>query len=89
MAHGSDRADGVVRRVCRSSGPSTSFGWGVAAQVFFWIGPFLLYVLLPVLDLRYGPDGQNPPDEVLERLENDKYYRYCTYLSTSRSSTPA
>jgi len=25
-------------------------------------------------------DGQNPPDEVMERLENDKYYRYCTYI---------
>ncbi len=42
----------------------------------------------PVPDLRaaavagpdFGPDGQNPPDEVMERLENDKYYRYCTYV---------
>lgn len=56
------------------------FGWQTASQVFFWIGPFLVYVLLPVLDLRFGPDGQNPPDEVMERLENDKYYRYCTYV---------
>ena len=55
-------------------------GWHVAAQVPFWIGPILLYVLLPALDLRFGPDGQNPPDEVMERLENDKYYRYCTYI---------
>jgi len=21
----------------------------------------LLYILLPILDLRFGPDGQNPP----------------------------
>jgi alkane 1-monooxygenase len=56
------------------------FGWQTASQVFFWIGPLLLYILLPALDLRYGPDGQNPPDEVMERLENDKYYRYCTYI---------
>jgi alkane 1-monooxygenase len=55
------------------------FGWTVATQAFFWIGPALIYVLLPVLDLRFGPDGQNPPDEVMERLESDKYYRYCTY----------
>ena len=55
-------------------------GWHAAAQVPFWIGPILLYVLLPLLDLRFGPDGQNPPDEVMERLENDKYYRYCTYI---------
>jgi alkane 1-monooxygenase len=56
------------------------WGWHAAAQVPFWIGPILLYLLLPALDLRFGPDGQNPPDEVMERLENDKYYRYCTYL---------
>jgi alkane 1-monooxygenase len=54
-------------------------GWHAAAQVPLWIGPILLYVLLPILDLRFGPDGQNPPDELAERLENDKYYRYCTY----------
>jgi alkane 1-monooxygenase len=56
------------------------WGWLAAAQVPFWIGPILLYVVLPALDLRFGPDGQNPPDEVMERLENDKYYRYCTYI---------
>ncbi|HXA87920.1 MAG TPA: alkane 1-monooxygenase [Mycobacterium sp.] len=55
-------------------------GWHAAAQVPLWIGPILLYVLLPILDLRFGPDGQNPPDEVMERLENDRYYRYCTYI---------
>jgi alkane 1-monooxygenase len=55
-------------------------GWQVASQVLFWIGPVLVYVVLPLLDLRYGPDGQNPPDEVMERLENDRYYRYCTYV---------
>jgi alkane 1-monooxygenase len=54
--------------------------WHTGAQVPLWIGPFLVYVLLPILDLRFGPDGQNPPDEVMERLENDKYYRYCTYI---------
>ncbi|MEE3067214.1 MAG: alkane 1-monooxygenase [Actinomycetota bacterium] len=56
------------------------FGWHGAAQVPMWIGPILLYILLPILDLRFGPDGQNPPDEVMEQLENDKYYRYCTYI---------
>src|ERR1700741_2325119 len=55
------------------------FGGQIASQVLFWIGPILLYVLLPVLDLRFGSDGQNPPDDVMEWLENDKYYRYCTY----------
>jgi alkane 1-monooxygenase len=54
-------------------------GWHTASQVLLWIGPVLLFVVLPLLDLRFGPDGQNPPEEVMERLENDKYYRYCTY----------
>ncbi|WP_099020360.1 alkane 1-monooxygenase [Mycolicibacterium palauense] len=54
-------------------------GWHTAALFPFWIGPMLLYVILPSLDLRFGPDGQNPPDEMMERLENDRYYRYCTY----------
>ncbi len=49
------------------------------SQVLFWVGPFLIYVLLPFLDIRFGRDGQNPPEEVMEYLENDKYYRYCTY----------
>jgi alkane 1-monooxygenase len=55
-------------------------GWQVVSQVLFWIGPILVYVLLPLLDLRYGPDGQNSPDELMEQLENDRYYRYCTYI---------
>jgi alkane 1-monooxygenase len=56
------------------------WGWHAVAQVPLWIGPILLYIVLPALDLRFGPDGQNAPDEVMERLENDKYYRYCTYV---------
>ncbi|UQE74919.1 fatty acid desaturase [Gordonia sp. PP30] len=58
-------------------------GWGwltTISPVWWWIGPILLYVLLPVLDVFFGPDGQNPPDELMEQLENDRYYRYCTYV---------
>ncbi|MFJ4657331.1 alkane 1-monooxygenase [Nocardia sp. NPDC088792] len=54
-------------------------GWRAVSPVWWWIGPMLVYVLLPILDRFFGPDGQNPPDEVMEYLENDKYYRYCTY----------
>jgi len=50
-------------------------GWQSASQVLFWIGPILLYILLPALDLRFGADGQNPPDEGMERLGNDRDYR--------------
>lgn len=54
-------------------------GWHLASQIPLWIGPFLVYLLLPTVDLWVGADGQNPPDEVMEALENDKYYRYATY----------
>ena len=54
-------------------------GWHAVASVPFWIGPILLFIVLPALDYKFKNDGQNPPDEVMERLENDKYYRYCTY----------
>lgn len=53
--------------------------WTAATPVVWWIGPILLYGLLPVLDGFFGADDQNPPDDVIEHLENDKYYRYCTY----------
>lgn len=59
---------------------SNQFGWTATSQAFFWIGPFLIYILLPALDLKFGRDGQNPPEEVMEYLENDRYYRYCTYM---------
>ena len=32
-------------------------GWQAASQVWFWIGPILLYIVLPALDLRFGADG--------------------------------
>jgi len=81
VADGPDRTDGAVRDAAVGVGVN-QWGWHMAAQVPFWIGPILLYLLLPALDLRFGPDGQNPPDEVMARLENDKYYRYCAASSS-------
>ncbi|MDH6677707.1 alkane 1-monooxygenase [Rhodococcus sp. LBL1] len=54
-------------------------GLGAVAPVWWWIGPILVYVLIPTIDVVLGTDGQNPPDEVMERLENDRYYRWCTW----------
>ncbi|MBY3985501.1 alkane 1-monooxygenase [Rhodococcus fascians] len=54
-------------------------GWNAVAPVWWWIGALLVYGLLPILDRFFGPDGDNPPDEVMKALEEDKYYRYCTY----------
>jgi len=51
-------------------------GWGG----FFWIGPFVILVLVPAIDLGAGLDRSNPPDDVIEALEKDRYYRWITYL---------
>jgi alkane 1-monooxygenase len=48
--------------------------------VFWFFGPVLVFVLFPLLDLAIGVDATNPPDSVLKWLEQDRYYRWCTYL---------
>lgn len=51
-------------------------GWGG----WFWIGPAVILVLVPAVDLFAGLDRSNPPDDVIEALGNDRYYRWVTYL---------
>ena len=46
----------------------------------WWFGPALVFVIFPFLDQVIGKDSSNPPDSVLKWLEEDKYYRWCTYL---------
>jgi alkane 1-monooxygenase len=47
--------------------------------VFWFGGPVLIFGLFPPLDLLIGLDAENPPDSVLKWLEQDRYYRWCTY----------
>ena len=51
-------------------------GWGI----WFWIGPIVILVVVPAIDLVAGLDRSNPPDDVIEALEQDRYYRWITYL---------
>ncbi|KRF00767.1 alkane 1-monooxygenase [Nocardioides sp. Soil777] len=51
-------------------------GWGV----WFWLGPIVILGVVPAIDLVVGLDRANPPDDVIEALENDRYYRWITYL---------
>src|SRR3954447_4699122 len=46
----------------------------------FWIGPVVILVVVPAIDLVAGLDRSNPPDDVIEALEQDRYYRWITYL---------
>ena len=51
-------------------------GW----SVFFWVGPIVILGIVPAIDLIAGLDRSNPPDDVIEALEQDRYYRWITYL---------
>lgn len=48
--------------------------------VVLWIGPIVVYGVIPLVDLVIGTDAENPPESLLQRLEEDRYYRWCIYL---------
>jgi alkane 1-monooxygenase len=47
--------------------------------LFWFAGPLIVYVLFPALDAIIGTDAENPPDSAIAWLEQDRYYRWCTY----------
>ncbi len=47
---------------------------------FWFFGPLLVFGVFPLLDIAIGVDPTNPPDSILKWLEQDRYYRWCTYL---------
>ncbi|KGN34223.1 alkane 1-monooxygenase [Knoellia sinensis KCTC 19936] len=59
-------------------------GWGlvtVTGQSIFWFTPpVVVFVVIPIIDLFAGLDPDNPPDEVIESLEEDRYYRWVIFL---------
>jgi alkane 1-monooxygenase len=59
-------------------------GWGLVnltgLGLFWWIGPMVIYVMIPLLDLVIGDDSSNAPEDVVAWLERDRYYRWVTYL---------
>ena len=58
--------------------------WGLVRAsglgVFWFFGPVLVFLVFPLFDLLVGNDASNPPDSVIKWLEQDRYYRWCTYL---------
>jgi alkane 1-monooxygenase len=57
--------------------------WGLVELtglgIFWFYGPFLVFAIFPLADLIVGMDAQNPPDSAIKWLEQDRYYRWCTY----------
>ncbi|HEX6969536.1 MAG TPA: alkane 1-monooxygenase, partial [Micromonosporaceae bacterium] len=58
-------------------------GWALVAatglDVFWYFGLVFVFVIVPAVDLLVGLDPDNPPEELIESLENDRYYRWVTY----------
>ena len=57
--------------------------WGLVEAtglgvLWFW-GPIFVFGIMPVLDTVIGKDSANPPDSVVAWLEQDRFYRWCTY----------
>lgn len=50
-------------------------GWGA----LWFFGPFLVFGMFPFFDLAVGLDATNPPESIVTWLEQDRYYRWCTY----------
>lgn len=53
----------------------TGMEWLVWSTFIIW------YAVLPVLDWALGSDPNSPPPEAIEKLEQEKYYRYLTYVT--------
>ncbi len=58
--------------------------WGLVEAtglaVFWFFGPAFVFGVIPLLDQAIGKDAANPPDSVIQWLEQDRYYRWCTFL---------
>jgi alkane 1-monooxygenase len=62
--------------------PFLAFFWVTVTGfgALWYLGPLLVFGLFPLLDMAIGLDPTNPPDSVLKFLEQDRYYRWCTYV---------
>lgn len=48
--------------------------------VWLWLGPLVILGCVPLIDWTVGRDTSNVPDDAIEELEKDRYYRWLTFL---------
>lgn len=49
--------------------------------LLLWLTPVTVYGLVPLLDLLCGEDRNNPPESLVPALEEDRWYRWLTWLT--------
>ena len=58
-------------------------GWALfeasASPWAWWVGPLVLYGLVPLLDHLLGDDPANPPESAVEQLGRQPFYRWVLY----------
>ena len=50
------------------------------SSLFWWSGLAWVLVAIPLLDWMFGEDRSNPPDWAVDQLQEERFYRWCTYL---------
>jgi alkane 1-monooxygenase len=62
--------------------PFASFGIAEKSGIpaWWWFGPAIVFVLIPIVDGFVGDDGGNPPEELVQALQDDRFYRWMTFL---------
>ena len=48
--------------------------------VFWWVGPMMAFVVVPILDQLIGTDDGYVTESALEQLESDSFYRWVNFL---------
>ncbi|MBH03154.1 MAG: alkane 1-monooxygenase [Xanthomonadales bacterium] len=61
-------------------GAATLAGWWFDITWLMFAGVITVYGIVPALDFLIGKDSTNPPERVLDVLEDDPYYRVSTYV---------
>lgn len=56
-----------------------ALAWMTGWSIMWFFAPFFVYGIIPIADYLVGSDNENAPEHVLEALEADRYYRWCTY----------
>jgi alkane 1-monooxygenase len=62
--------------------PFSAYTWAnrTGSELLFFNGLIWILVIVPLLDAVFGTDRTNPPESAVARLEEDRWYRWLTYL---------
>ena len=55
--------------------------WNLGHEFWLFLPLIVTYTVDPILDWLIGEDENNPPEELVMQLDQDRYYRWLTYLA--------